>query len=68
MKTAFDSFMYAIGQTDMVKGTGVWSWYEEKRVDGAGALTGKTNGDSVTYAAATVISIAAIVAVAMLDK
>ena len=51
-----------------MKGTGVWSWYEEKRVDGAGALTGKTNGDSVTYAAATVISIAAIVAVAMLDK
>ncbi len=68
VKTALDKALYTIGQIDEVKGTGVWSWYEEKRVDGAGALTGKTNGDSVTYAAATVISIAAIVAVAMLDK
>ena len=31
MKTAFDSFMYAIGQTDMVKGTGVWSFLEINR-------------------------------------
>ena len=31
MKTAFDSFMYAIGQTDVVKGTGVWSFLEINR-------------------------------------
>ena len=36
MKTAFDSFMYAIGQTDMVKGTGVWSFLEINREDEAG--------------------------------
>ena len=47
-----------------MKGTGVWSWYEKKRADGSG----KTNGDGVTYAAATAIAIGAIVAVAMLDR
>ena len=31
-----DSFMYAIGQTDMVKGTGVWSFLEINREDEAG--------------------------------
>ena len=36
MKTAFDSFMYAIGQTDMVKGTGVWSFLEINREEEAG--------------------------------
>lgn len=31
MKTAFDSLMYGLGQTDEVKGTGVWSAFELKR-------------------------------------
>ena len=31
IKTAFDTLMYAAGQTDEVKGTGVWKDFELKR-------------------------------------
>jgi len=31
IKTAFDSVSYALGQTDEVKGTGVWSSFKLKR-------------------------------------
>ena len=31
IKTAFDTLMYAAGQTDEVKGTGVWKAFELKR-------------------------------------
>ena len=31
IKTAFDTLMYAAGQTDEVKGTGVWNAFELKR-------------------------------------
>jgi len=30
-KTAFDTLSYALGQTDEVKGTGVWSAFKLKR-------------------------------------
>lgn len=31
IKTAFDTLMYSLGQTDEVKGTGVWSAFKLKR-------------------------------------
>jgi len=31
MKTAIDTALYAAGQKDEVKGTGVWSFFEMKR-------------------------------------
>lgn len=30
-QTAFDTLMYSMGQTDEVKGTGVWSAFKLKR-------------------------------------
>ena len=30
-QTAFDTLMYSLGQTDEVKGTGVWSAFKLKR-------------------------------------
>jgi hypothetical protein len=33
IKTAFDTLAYSLGQTDYVKGTGVWSAFELKRAD-----------------------------------
>ncbi len=33
MKTAFDSMMYAVGASDEVEGTGVWSHFKLKRED-----------------------------------
>ena len=42
MKTAFDGARYAVGATDTMQGTGVWSFIKAERDSGANKAANKT--------------------------